>query len=145
MKKQYAYDKTCYLRLQQKEDYEAPANIRQKRLKRYLSNVFISIPLGTNAPPNVISCDSGNYRHNRTNEELVWEIELIDDGNKSGALEFNVPIRDAPDSFFPIDVSFLSQAIQAGVAVGSVQHCETGQGIQYNVTTTVTTDSYKVE
>ena len=110
-----------------------------------LSNVFISIPLGTNAPPNVISCDSGNYRHNRTNEELVWEIELIDDGNKSGALEFNVPIRDAPDSFFPIDVSFLSQAIQAGVAVGSVQHCETGQGIQYNVTTTVTTDSYKVE
>lgn len=110
-----------------------------------LSNVIITIPLGTNAPPNVISCDSGNYRHNRTNEELVWEIELIDSANKSGALEFNVAIRDSPDSFFPIDVAFSSQGIQAGVAVGSVQHCDSGQGVQYGVTTSVTTESYKVE
>ena len=110
-----------------------------------LSNVLITIPLGTNAPPNVISCDSGNYRHNRTNEELVWEIELIDSANKSGALEFNVAIRDSPESFFPIDVSFSSQQIQAGVAVGSVQHCESGHGVQYGVTTSVTTESYKVE
>jgi hypothetical protein len=110
-----------------------------------LSNVLITIPLGTNEPPNILSCDSGNYRHNRSNEELVWEIELIDSTNKSGALEFNVALRDSPDSFFPIDISFNSQDIHAGVVVESVQHCETGQRLQYGVTTTVTTDSYKVE
>lgn len=42
-----------------------------------LHNVSIVIPLGTNQPVNIISADTGTHRHNRANEELIWEIELI--------------------------------------------------------------------
>ena len=34
---------------------------------------------------------------------LVWSIDLIDDTNRSGSMEFVVPATDA-DSFYPVEV-----------------------------------------
>lgn len=39
---------------------------------------------------------------------LVWELDLIDNTNKSGAMEFVVPAADA-SSFFPIEVRCAGQ------------------------------------
>ena len=40
----------------------------------------------------------------------MWSLELIDESNKTGALEFNIRSRDT-DAFFPIQVSFVSQDV----------------------------------
>ena len=109
-----------------------------------LHDVRIVIPLGTAAPPQVVNCDTGTHRHNRGAEELVWEVDLVDGSNKNASLEFNVAQRDA-DAFFPIAVSFRSKQMNAGVDVAAVVHAETGAAIQYNVTKSVTTETYKVE
>lgn len=109
-----------------------------------LHNVVIAIPLGTSAAPNIITCDSGTHRHNRSAEELVWEIDMIDSANKSASLEFNVSQRDE-DAFFPIQVNFRSKQMNAGVDVGSIVHSMSGAPVRYGVTKNVTTDSYKVE
>mmetsp|Transcript_21726 Transcript_21726/g.44598 ORF Transcript_21726/g.44598 Transcript_21726/m.44598 type:complete len:559 (-) Transcript_21726:213-1889(-) len=109
-----------------------------------LHNVLITIPLGTSAAPQVVDCGSGTHRHNHKTEELVWEIEMIDGSNKTASLEFNVQQRDS-DAFFPISVAFRSQQLAAGVDVGAVVHSESGAPIQYGVSTSVSTDVYKVE
>lgn len=109
-----------------------------------LHNVVVVIPLGTAAAPNVLTCDSGTTRHNRAGEELVWEIALIDGSNKTASLEFNVPQKDG-DAFFPIQVGFRSMHVLGNVDVGGIVHATTGAPLQYSVTKSVTTDSYKVE
>jgi hypothetical protein len=109
-----------------------------------LHNVVIVIPLGTAAAPQVIDCGSGTHRHNHKAEELVWEIEMIDGSNKTASLEFNVAQRDT-EAFFPINVGFRSKQLSAGVGVATVVHSETGAPIQYGVSTSVSTDVYKVE
>mmetsp|Transcript_12055 Transcript_12055/g.28240 ORF Transcript_12055/g.28240 Transcript_12055/m.28240 type:complete len:518 (+) Transcript_12055:397-1950(+) len=109
-----------------------------------LHDVRIVIPLGTAQPPDVASCDSGTHRHNRGAEELVWEVDMVDASNKTASLEFNVQQKDA-DAFFPIMVSFRSKQLHAGVQVATVVHSETGAPVQFGVTESVTTDTYKVE
>ena len=40
---------------------------------------------------------------------LLWEVPLIDAGNRSGSLEFSVPGQVDTDVFFPISVAFVSK------------------------------------
>lgn len=109
-----------------------------------LHNVTISIPLGTANMPQIISMDSGTHRHNRSAEELVWEIPLIDSSNKSGTLEFNVQQKDS-DAFFPININFGSQQLHAGIDVGAVISTESNTPIQFGLTKGLVTESYKIE
>uniref|UniRef100_A0A7S2RJQ4 Coatomer subunit delta n=1 Tax=Rhizochromulina marina TaxID=1034831 RepID=A0A7S2RJQ4_9STRA len=108
-----------------------------------LHNVSIVIPLGTSASPNVLSVDSGTHRHNRSSEELVWEIELIDESNKSASLEFSVPQRSS-DAFFPIQVRFASNQLSAGVDVANITDLE-GKPIHFSLQKSAVAESYKVE
>ena len=48
---------------------------------------------------------------------MVWSLELIDESNKTGTLEFNIQSRD-PDAFFPIQVSFVSQDVYCAQVAG---------------------------
>ena len=75
-----------------------------------LHNVAIHIPLGTSAQPTIVSMESGSHRHNRSGEELVWEIALIDAQNQTASLEFNVAQRDA-EAFVPININFSSKQV----------------------------------
>jgi len=108
-----------------------------------LHNVTITIPLGTAAPPTVLSVDSGTHRHSRTTEELVWELDLIDESNKSASLEFSVP-QCSTDVFFPIQVRFASKQLAAGVDVASILDLE-GNPIQFALQKSAVAESYKVE
>mmetsp|Transcript_37098 Transcript_37098/g.47948 ORF Transcript_37098/g.47948 Transcript_37098/m.47948 type:complete len:365 (-) Transcript_37098:179-1273(-) len=109
-----------------------------------LHNVNIVIPLGTSAAPSIVTCDSGTHRHNRSNEELIWEIDMIDGANKTASLEFNVAQSDT-EAFFPLQVQFRSQQMNAGVDVSSVVHSMSGAPVRYGMTKNVVTDTYKVE
>ena len=47
----------------------------------------------------------GDYQYNARSNTLAWSVDLIDASNRSGALEFVVPVSP-PDAFFPVDVTF---------------------------------------
>uniref|UniRef100_A0A803LEH3 Coatomer subunit delta n=1 Tax=Chenopodium quinoa TaxID=63459 RepID=A0A803LEH3_CHEQI len=70
-----------------------------------LQNVVISVPLpALREAPNVTQIE-GDWRYDPRNSVLEWSLVLIDDSNRSGALEFVVPAADS-SAFFPISVRF---------------------------------------
>ena len=103
-----------------------------------------AMPDAPETMPQIISMDSGTHRHNRSAEELIWEIPLIDSSNKSGTLEFNVQQKDS-DAFFPINISFGSQQLHAGIDVGAVIGTESNTPVQFGLTKGLVTESYKIE
>lgn len=108
-----------------------------------LHNVQITIPLGTSNAPEIISMDTGSNKHHRGNEVLIWEIELIDEQNRTASLEFNVTQDDA-DAFFPISVNFGSTHLKAGLDVANVLSATNDAPIQFGLTKMLITDSYQV-
>jgi Adaptor complexes medium subunit family len=73
-----------------------------------LSNVVISIPLGTTASPEIVSCD-GATTYNAKAHTLEWKLDYVSDSNSSGVLEFNIAGKSS-DAFFPVNVAFQSSS-----------------------------------
>jgi coatomer subunit delta len=108
-----------------------------------LHNVVVVIPLPqSREPPAVTSCD-GDYRADVRKGTMTWTIDLIDEGNRSGSMEFSVPAADA-SAFFPIDISFTSKSTYCGVEVGGVVRISDGAPVKYTCTTRLSTDGYTV-
>ena len=108
-----------------------------------LHDVRIKIPLGTTESPGIVSVD-GAYRVNSQTNELLWEMQLIDQSNSTGSLEFNIPQKNA-DAFFPIVVQFSSQKLFCDVNVLNVFNIEGVGPIQYALSKTMSTDEYIIE
>jgi coatomer subunit delta len=92
-----------------------------------LHNVKIRIPVLSMDAPCINTID-GNYTHDKANNCLIWEIDMIDSSNSSGNLEFTIAEKDA-DSFFPINISFSSQQMQCNVDVVSVKAIPAGAAL----------------
>jgi hypothetical protein len=45
----------------------------------------------------------GDWRYDSRGSALIWTIDLIDNTNRSGSLEFVVPACD-PEVFYPVEV-----------------------------------------
>ena len=108
-----------------------------------LHNVRIRIPLGTHDAPSIVSMD-GSYKHNSSTNEMIWMIDLIDQSNSSGSLEFNIAQKSA-DAFFPISVQFTSQQLFCNVEVTSVKTADGSGPIQYSLTKAMSTEEYNIE
>lgn len=81
-----------------------------------LHDVRISIPLGSSAVPEIAAID-GSHRHLSQEGTLLWTMDLLDQSNRTGTLEFNIASRD-PEAFFPITVTFASTQLFCNVQVG---------------------------
>jgi len=108
-----------------------------------LHNVRIRIPLGTHDAPSIVSMD-GSYKHNPSTNEMIWMIDLIDQSNSSGSLEFNIAQKSA-DAFFPISVQFTSQQLFCNVEVTSVKTADGSGPIQYSLSKSMSTEEYNIE
>ncbi|KAG5190246.1 coatomer protein complex,delta sub-unit [Tribonema minus] len=109
---------------------------------RELHDVVISVPLGgAAAPPRVTSADGGAYRHDAAAGALVWRLELIDNSNASGSLEFTVQSRDT-EGFFPIQMQFTSSLLYAQLQVGGVVSIDAEAPIPFGMVSSLTTESY---
>ena len=82
-----------------------------------LHDVRISIPLGSSAVPEIAAID-GSHRHLTQEGTLLWTMDLLDQSNRTGSLEFNIASRD-PEAFFPITVTFASTQLFCNVQVSS--------------------------
>lgn len=107
-----------------------------------LHEVKIHIPLGTNSAPNVVSAD-GTYKHNASNGELVWELDLIDASNSSGSLEFNIQQKNT-DAFFPISVQFSSLQLYCNIDILEVTNVSSGNHIQYGFSKSMSSEEYLI-
>jgi hypothetical protein len=105
--------------------------------------ICIAHPPGTTEAPTILNAD-GSYKHNSTNGELLWEIDLIDQSNSSGSLEFNIAQKSA-DAFFPIVVSFTSQQLFCNVNITSVRSASSPHSpIQYSTSKSMSSEDYTI-
>ncbi|CAM9097389.1 unnamed protein product [Ectocarpus fasciculatus] len=108
-----------------------------------LHNVEIVIPLGTSESPQILNAD-GNYRHVSSSQELHWTIDMIDESNKTGSLEFTIAQRNA-DAFFPVNVNFSSQELFCKLDVAAVNAADGHTPIMYGLSKGMAAEEYVVE
>ncbi|KAL3154827.1 hypothetical protein ABBQ38_011369 [Trebouxia sp. C0009 RCD-2024] len=108
-----------------------------------LQNVAIAIPLpALSASPKVNQID-GDWRYDARKSIMLWSIDIIDAGNRTGSLEFVVP-NTRPETFFPVTVNFNATRTLCQVEVADVISLETGHPIKYALRTQLQTDGYEV-
>lgn len=108
-----------------------------------LHNVAIAVPVPAGGAPTVNSID-GEWRYDQRRSLWIWTIDLLDASNASGAAEFVVPAA-APESFFPIQVSFTAPATLCDLRVAGVVSAADGQPVKYGTSKSLATESYIVE
>eukprot|EP00850_Spirogloea_muscicola_P015792 SM000124S25924 [mRNA] locus=s124:133110:136711:+ [translate_table: standard] len=119
-------------------------NIEYEASKRFdLQNVLISIPLPALRDAPTINSVDGETRYNSRRSQLEWSIDLIDNTNRNGSLEFVVPPAD-PAAFFPVDVTFTASKTFCDVKVASVVQTGNGQPAKYAGRTHLLVESYQV-
>ena len=109
-----------------------------------LHQVTVTIPVPASREPPVVNMCDGQWRHDSRKHCLTWQIDLIDDQNRNGSMEFSVPASD-PAAFFPIDVSFSSKGTYCGVAVDTVTRTSDGAPVKYTFLTHLATDKYVIQ
>ncbi len=62
----------------------------------------------------------GDWQYDPRKSLMLWRIDLIDDSNKSGSMEFVVPVT-RPESFFPVNVSFQASRTLCQVRISLLQ------------------------
>jgi len=108
-----------------------------------LQHVVISIPCPPcRDPPAVNSCD-GEFRFDARNGVMEWNIELIDDSNRSGSMEFVIPVANT-EAFFPIDVSFSSAKTFCDIDVTRIARTTDGAPVKYAAKKMMLVDSFQV-
>ena len=103
----------------------------------------IRIPLGTSDTPVILNMD-GTHRHSPSNQEMIWEIDLIDKSNSSGSLEFTIAQKNS-EAFFPITVQFESQTLFCNIDVVNVRSADGSTPIQYGLQKSMGADEYMIE
>ncbi|KAJ6748134.1 COATOMER SUBUNIT DELTA [Salix purpurea] len=108
-----------------------------------LRNVMISVPLpALREPPSVRQID-GEWRYDSRNSILEWSILLIDNSNRSGAMEFVVPPADS-SSFFPISVRFSATSTYSELKVVNILPLKGGAPPKFSQRTQLITENYQV-
>ena len=64
----------------------------------------------------------GDYHYDSRKQVLLWSIDLIDDTNRSGSMEFVIGSAATSDAFFPVDVRFSAQHTLAAVSITAVKN-----------------------
>ena len=108
-----------------------------------LTDVCIAIPVpGSVDSINVEQCD-GEYKVDRRSETLNWTLDMIDAGNASGSFEFTTPVCSG-DSFFPVELSFVSKSTFIDMAVSAVNHAISGSPLKNSMSTQLSVGRYSV-
>ncbi|XP_051132434.1 coatomer subunit delta-like [Andrographis paniculata] len=108
-----------------------------------LKNVVISIPVpALKEPPKVEQVD-GEWRYDPRKSALEWSVILIDNSNRSGAMEFVVPAIDT-SSLFPIVVSFTSASTFSDLKVTNIVPLKGENPPKFSQRTLLSTDHYQI-
>ena len=108
-----------------------------------LQNVVVSVPLpALREAPNVTQIE-GDWKYDPRNSVLEWSLVLIDDSNRSGALEFVVPAADS-SAFFPISVRFTATNTFSDLKVVNILPLKGGSPPKFTQRIQLYTENYQV-
>nr|CDJ86987.1 Clathrin adaptor domain containing protein [Haemonchus contortus] len=107
-----------------------------------LENVVITVPLPAATVPVVSECE-GSYDYQKSRNQLVWTMPVIDSTNSTGTLEFSVPNGHA-DHFFPVHVRFHTEKLYCDIGVEGVQTNDGNTAVPFSVETRLVTEKYEV-
>ena len=85
----------------------------------------------------------GDWRYDSRRGVVLWTIDMIDDANRSGAMEFVTPSSDS-DSFFPIDITFSATKTFCDVEIQAVEQTQTQVPVKFSSTRLLQTVQYQV-
>ncbi|CAK4066305.1 unnamed protein product [Aphanomyces euteiches] len=108
-----------------------------------LENVVIQIPTGVVDPPHISQID-GEYRHNPSDNCVLWRLPSISSSNNTGSLEFSIRGSNL-DAYFPIQVSFYSRSTYCDLSVAQVLKTADQSPVQYGFDQLVSTESYVIQ
>ncbi|CAI5491327.1 unnamed protein product [Closterium sp. Naga37s-1] len=108
-----------------------------------LRHVVVEIPLPALREAPTLKDYDGEPRYDSRRSVLEWCIDLIDNSNRNGSMEFVVPATN-PDVFFPIEVRFTSAKTFCDVKVVSVTQASSGQPVKFAGRTQMSVESYQV-
>ncbi|GJP50247.1 hypothetical protein CLOM_g9386 [Closterium sp. NIES-68] len=108
-----------------------------------LRHVVVEIPLPALREAPTLKDYDGEPRYDARRSVLEWCIDLIDNSNRNGSMEFVVPATN-PDVFFPIEVRFTSAKTFCDVKVVSVTQSSSGQPVKFAGRTQMSVESYQV-
>jgi hypothetical protein len=108
-----------------------------------LHDVTIAIPLPPLSSAPRINQVEGDTHYDGRKGQLLWTIDLLDDSNRSGALEFVVPACN-PDAFLPVHLNFSSQQTLCDLSVLGVTNTRTDAPAKYKLETQLTSDGYEI-
>lgn len=120
-------------------DVNIEYELEQQNLE--LNDVVISIPLPPGAGSPIVGDCDGNYTYERSNNQLLWNLPLIDAANKSGSMEFS--IAGHPEDFFPVKVSFVSTKSYCDIQVSEVITTE-DEPVKYSSEVVFYVDKYEI-
>jgi len=107
-----------------------------------LQDVVISIPIPSGVgAPTVSECE-GEYNYDSRKGALLWQHTIIDNSNKSGAMEFSV--AGNPDDFFPVTLSFSSDKTFSGISVLECKEVESEAPVKYSSNTVFYAEKYEI-
>ncbi|KAI9783371.1 MAG: hypothetical protein M1839_003906 [Geoglossum umbratile] len=105
-----------------------------------LKDVAVSIPFST-AEPSVSSYDAV---YEVMGDSMEWSIGAVDEGNPSGAFEFEAQAEDEGE-FFPMSVSFSKTKPFVNVDVSSVTLLDMHEDISFSKEIKSVTESYLID
>ncbi|GAB1603219.1 coatomer subunit delta-like [Argonauta hians] len=106
-----------------------------------LNDVVISIPLPAGSGSPIVGDYDGTYTYERSNNQMLWNLPVIDSSNKSGSMEFT--IAGHPDDFFPVKVSFVSTKSYCDIQVSEVVTTE-DEPVKYSSEVVFYVDKYEI-
>ncbi|MFH4984239.1 hypothetical protein AB6A40_010948 [Gnathostoma spinigerum] len=107
-----------------------------------LNNVIIVIPLPPATPPVVSECE-GTYEYVKSKSQLLWCIELVDEANKTGSMEFSVP-NGHSDHFFPVSVRFSSKNLFCDITPQSVHVIGSDESEEFSSESRFYTEKFEI-
>lgn len=107
------------------------------------TDVTITIPIPIGSTPHVGDLE-GQYNFDRQHHQLDWQVAVINNNNRSGALEFSVPGTSDVNSFFPVMVNFNCTRSYLGIDVTEVARTEEGEVVTFSKECSLVPEEYSV-
>lgn len=115
-----------------------------QKLHLELKNVLITVPLPSHIPAPIIKNCDGDFQYDKYKNHLVWKIEMIDQSNSTGSLEFSVSSGHS-NEFFPVNVSFVSEKPYCDIQVVGVSQSENpSESLKYSNETKLSVEKYEI-
>eukprot|EP00735_Rhodelphis_limneticus_P009569 TRINITY_DN2820_c0_g1::TRINITY_DN2820_c0_g1_i1::g.5768::m.5768 TRINITY_DN2820_c0_g1::TRINITY_DN2820_c0_g1_i1::g.5768 ORF type:complete len:541 (-),score=153.12,sp/Q5ZL57/COPD_CHICK/41.06/5e-134,Adap_comp_sub/PF00928.16/6.4e-28,Clat_adaptor_s/PF01217.15/0.00022 TRINITY_DN2820_c0_g1_i1:103-1680(-) len=123
----------CYVNL----EYELTKKMRLEEVE-----IYIPVP-GCREQPKVNQIN-GEHRFDPKKQLVTWQIDLIDQTNKTGSFEFTVPAMDV-SNFFPVNVTFSAKTTLCPMRISTVSNAVSSEPLGFDAEYQMNVEEYLIQ